>query len=169
MPRVQPPSPARPSILAWTGHRSIDSPEPLREAINRVLTNLRPHLGRGSAALGADLLVAEAFRDHNIPYTILLPYPRPNFEPDATPQDARRIDTVLRHASTVSTLVAATTPYAELVDALLTDADTLLAIWDGNPARGPGGTAEVVDRALARGIAVIRVDSQTGKTTASPR
>ena len=29
--------------------------------------------------------------------------------------------------------------------------DVLLAIWDGHPARGPGGTAEVIEHARARG------------------
>lgn len=41
--------------------------------------------------------------------------------------------------------------------ALLNQSDLLLAIWDGAPSQGPGGTAEVVVEALRRGIAVIWV------------
>lgn len=37
---------------------------------------------------------------------------------------------------------------------MLADADELLAVWDGEPARGYGGTADVVDAARASGLAV---------------
>jgi hypothetical protein len=37
---------------------------------------------------------------------------------------------------------------------MLDEADELLAVWDGKPARGYGGTADVVDAARARGIPV---------------
>ncbi|GAA4857160.1 hypothetical protein GCM10023222_04650 [Saccharopolyspora cebuensis] len=33
-------------------------------------------------------------------------------------------------------------------------ADLLIAVWDGEPARGPGGTADVVEAARARGLPV---------------
>ena len=35
--------------------------------------------------------------------------------------------------------------------------DTLIAVWDGRPPRGRGGTGEVVQFALARGTAIIHV------------
>jgi hypothetical protein len=37
-------------------------------------------------------------------------------------------------------------------EAMLNDSDLLLALWDGKPARGFGGTADVVDAARRRGI-----------------
>jgi hypothetical protein len=37
---------------------------------------------------------------------------------------------------------------------MLTGADELLAVWDGQPARGYGGTADVVDLARDRGAPV---------------
>ncbi len=40
---------------------------------------------------------------------------------------------------------------------LLDRADTLIAVWDGQQARGTGGTGEVVEEARARGIAVVVV------------
>lgn len=48
-------------------------------------------------------------------------------------------------------------PYRTLGRALLDDADLLLALWDGGPPRGPGGTAEVVARARERDLPVIWV------------
>ncbi|GII42284.1 hypothetical protein [Planotetraspora phitsanulokensis] len=44
--------------------------------------------------------------------------------------------------------------YDEANTALLVDVDLLIAVWDGRPAQGQGGTAEVVSAALARSIEV---------------
>ena len=40
-------------------------------------------------------------------------------------------------------------------------ADVLLAVWDGDPARGKGGTAEVVQYALSIGKPVMIIDADT--------
>jgi hypothetical protein len=48
-------------------------------------------------------------------------------------------------------------PYAELGDRLLAAADALLVIWDGAPSQGRGGTVDVMDRARAKAIPVIRL------------
>ncbi|MFC3099020.1 hypothetical protein [Alteraurantiacibacter palmitatis] len=48
--------------------------------------------------------------------------------------------------------------YAALGRALVREADLLIAVWDGQAPRGPGGTGEVVADALARGVPVIRID-----------
>ncbi len=37
---------------------------------------------------------------------------------------------------------------------MLDRADELWAVWDGEPARGPGGTADVVAHARGRGVPV---------------
>jgi len=37
---------------------------------------------------------------------------------------------------------------------MLADSDRLFAVWDGQPARGYGGTADVVAYAMRRGIPV---------------
>ena len=49
--------------------------------------------------------------------------------------------------------------YSAANQAILADSRLLLAIWDGRPARGQGGTGQVVAQALERGLAVVRVDS----------
>jgi hypothetical protein len=41
---------------------------------------------------------------------------------------------------------------------MLTKIDLLIAIWDGEHAAGIGGTAQIVERALADGIPVVRID-----------
>jgi len=49
--------------------------------------------------------------------------------------------------------------YRRAGHALLDEADVLLAVWDGLPAQGIGGTAEVVNEACRRCIPVIHVST----------
>ena len=48
--------------------------------------------------------------------------------------------------------------FATLADLLVRQADVMIAVWDGAPALGRGGTAEVVAQALAQGVPVIWID-----------
>lgn len=48
--------------------------------------------------------------------------------------------------------------YATLGQMLVRQADLLIALWDGAPARGPGGTAEVVSEARRSGVPVVWID-----------
>jgi hypothetical protein len=47
--------------------------------------------------------------------------------------------------------------YSRLGEFLLGQVDILVAVWDGLPAEGPGGTAEVVHAAVRQGIPVVWV------------
>ena len=44
--------------------------------------------------------------------------------------------------------------------------DVLIAVWDGKPPRGRGGTGEVVQLALTRGTAIIHVPLERGRGSA---
>ena len=37
--------------------------------------------------------------------------------------------------------------------------DIVLAVWNGKPAKGKGGTADVVAYAIRRGVPLIHIDS----------
>ncbi len=43
--------------------------------------------------------------------------------------------------------------------ATLDRSDLLIAIWDGGPSRGTGGTVDVIGTARARGMPVLRVSA----------
>ncbi|MEO3822235.1 hypothetical protein [Actinomadura sp. B10D3] len=81
--------------------------------------------------------------------------------PDALPASARApYDRMLAAATVVRRLpFASSTSHAhEAANAvMLESADEVIAVWDGRPAAGRGGTAEVVDEARRRGIPVHRV------------
>lgn len=50
--------------------------------------------------------------------------------------------------------------YRRAGHALVDAADVLLAVWDGQPAQGAGGTAEVVNEACRRRVPVIHISTQ---------
>ena len=45
---------------------------------------------------------------------------------------------------------------------MLAQSDILVAVWDGKPADGRGGTGEIVDEAARRGVPVVVVDPSNG-------
>jgi len=47
---------------------------------------------------------------------------------------------------------------------MLQNIDLLIAIWDGEAAAGRGGTAQIVNRAVADGIAVVWLDPASPHT-----
>lgn len=50
-------------------------------------------------------------------------------------------------------------PYRHVGEALLDRVGVLVAVWDGLPPRGPGGTGEVVQEAVRRGMPVVWIGS----------
>lgn len=54
--------------------------------------------------------------------------------------------------------------YLEAGRVMLEQSDVLIAVWDGQPARGRGGTAEIVSEALAGGKLVLQIRPDQPKT-----
>lgn len=121
-------------------------------------------------AEGADQLATEAAIAHGFAVQVVLPVPRENYRLDFARAEARaRFDCLLAQATCVLELPS---PFAEREAAYtlagratLAHSDVLVAVWDGAPARGRGGTGEIVALALRRGMPVIHlpVDGKTSR------
>jgi hypothetical protein len=59
--------------------------------------------------------------------------------------------------------------YVRVGKLLVRDAEIMIAIWDGEEGRGPGGTAHVVELALESAIPVIHIDITHGSDTVRMR
>ena len=148
----------------------------VRDAIRERVGRVRPVAAYGSAACGTDILCLEAVQELGGETHVTLPFPPAEFRKvsvDVAPGWGERFDRVLAAADSV--VVASDHPaegslsgfeYANLV---LTGAGRLraqvlgtslvgLAVWDGRPARGRGGTADVVRLWQERAVEVERVD-----------
>lgn len=169
-----PPCPRIGLVIGVAGHRTIDpaSAEQLIAQTTRILgsaTNAARRLGGEHApvtilsqlAEGADQLAANAAREHGIRVGAVLPFDRTIFVEDFVGEARARFD---MHADAADRLwslpctrVEADSAYALAGSAMLGQADLLLALWDGAASRGPGGTAEVVQEAIRRGVPVLHL------------
>ncbi len=153
--------PLRVTRLGVTGHRVIPA-----EAYGHVLDGLsgalRPHRRPlevlSSLAIGADQIFAELALDHGARLTAVLP--AADYETTFAPAELARFHCLLGRAHARVVL-----DYAEVCDEayyaagtyIADHCDLVLAVWDGCPARGPGGTADVVHyaREVGRPVSVI--------------
>ena len=84
-----------------------------------------------------------------------------DYEVDFEPGGRARLGEYLAKAKCVLELPGARSDagdaYLQAGRATVAHCDVLIAVWDGEAARGPGGTADVVQLALARGTPVVHV------------
>jgi hypothetical protein len=184
--------PARPShpypvfAVGITGHRPNRLPEAGRSRvgseIGRILDlvlasrlasypDVRLALVSGLAE-GSDSLAADAALERAIPLRAILPFGIPEYEKDFESADAKAC---FRHFLSKSASVAALGGARDEADAayeaagiaMLDESRMIIAVWDGKPAAGRGGTAEIVAMAIARETPVLWIDS-AGQRAAVP-
>ena len=179
--------PALPFVLCVgvTGHRSAALPEgaadALQSRISDVLGAIQPaglalfERERGSfspaapdfrflsaIADGADQIAAEVAVSQGWDLQAVLPFGRGDYRASLADGDARaRFDALLGRASRVLELPGEgpddVDGYVMTGRATVAHCDILIAVWDGLPPRGRGGTAEVVQTAIANGTPVIHI------------
>ena len=154
---------AIPLIIGVTGHRDlVEDEEPaIRERVREYLSDLRarwpgtPLIVASQLAEGADLLVAEEAHALGLELVFLLPLPLADYRAQFSGEAAQARFDALRAVSRVVDLATVESPhdrdtlYALAGDFLARYSFILLALWDGKPAAGPGGTAAVVDYRFA--------------------
>lgn len=147
--------------IAITGHRGL-GPGVSEGVAHLVREHLEPYgcdmVGLSCLADGADTVFAEAVVAAGAPLEAVIPAAGYR---DGLPQEHHPVyDRLLDRAvqlhelpNTDSTSDAHMAAGRLLVD----ECDQLVAVWDGEPARGPGGTADVVAyaRSLSRPVCVL--------------
>jgi len=145
--------------IAITGHRGLpDATERLVDADIRATLAERGSdevVGYSCIADGADALFAQAILDAGGSLVVVVPAAEYR---DGLPESYHATyDALLRRAAQVILLDHTESTSESHMDAsvrMIEDVDELLAVWDGQPARGYGGTADVVDAAHERGVPV---------------
>ena len=113
-------------------------------------------------AEGADQIAAEVALELGFSLQAVLPFVRDEYRQDFNGDDAgARFDALIARCESVLELPGARSdePEAYMMAGRATVAhcDVLIAIWDGLPARGRGGTAEVVQLSIRRGTPVVHL------------
>lgn len=145
--------------VGGTGHRLMHeaTTRKVERALHERLAGLPADVlvGVSSLADGADQLFAEAILELGGSLEVVVPAARYREELPAESQEA--FDRLLALASAVEHLdYEESTSEAHMAAGrvVVQRSDVLLAVWDGQPARGFGGTGDVVAYALERGVPV---------------
>jgi class 3 adenylate cyclase len=177
-----------PPVAAFSGHRIDGPeqrrprfPESVVEAVkNRIvqsLADLDVRIGYASAACGADVLFHECLRARGGESNVVLPFDRGEFLKSsvnfAGKAWIRRVERVLAESSTVEQATRGgyggedhLFSYANrlimgkaiLRSRSLETEPVLIAVWDGERSRAPGGTAECVEIWKANGFPLVVID-----------
>lgn len=142
-----------------TGHRGL-SPEveqQVRRALAEAVEAYEPAelVGLSCIADGPDAWFAQAVLDHGGRIEVVLPAEQ--YRADLPDWHHPTYDDLLRRAAQVHrTGLDGSGSHAHQAgsELLVDQADELLAVWDGQPARGYGGTADVVAYAEGKGVPV---------------
>jgi hypothetical protein len=159
--------------LGVSGHRRLEAPDGLVAPVDALLDDLGDDgMIVSSLAEGADRLVAwRALRRSGWTLVAVLPLAPDDYRDDFASDESREeFDRLIDAASEVEQVA----PQPTRVDAylaaglrMLERSDALVAVWDGEPARGKGGTAEIVARARtdALPVAWLHVGEATATVT----
>jgi hypothetical protein len=143
--------------IAVSGHRLLPARTEtlVSDALDDLLGQQGPVTGISCVADGADTLFARAVLDHG--GTLVAVVPATEYR-DGLPQRHHAIyDGLVAEASEVHRLdhrASSSEAHMAASEFMLTLADELWVVWDGKPARGYGGTADVVRAARDRGLHV---------------
>jgi len=150
---------ALPLIVAVTGHRNLVPAETagIRDRIRALFIELgelcdaRRLVLASPLAEGADQLAADVALELGIDLVVPLPGPTERYLEDFVTVEGRKHFAELADAASEvfviesdSGAVSGETAYARLGAYLSAHCDILLAVWDGKPSEGLGGTAQVV-------------------------
>lgn len=137
-----------------SGHQK--APQSVWNLLTARLPNILgvpPFVGVSSLAAGADQKFAEHVLQHGGALHVVLP--SPSYESSfSRPSDLHRFRTLLSQASEVETLAypePTEDAYLAAGRRVVDLCDVLVSIWDGLPAQGKGGTADVVAYARSAG------------------
>ena len=135
----------------------------LSDTLERTIRQYHIDIGITSLAVGADQLYAEVLRKANIPYIAIIP----SADYETTFQNTDnlgRYQELLRNASERIQLPfekPSETAFYEAGKQIANLSDMLLAIWNGLPAKGLGGTGDIVKYALSIKKPVVHLNPET--------
>ncbi len=165
-------------VAAVTGHRldQLDSElmskltraaEGIFRALERAHEEARgeplPRYLRSGLAEGADRIATRIARAHGWIVESVLPFQPERYIRDFGGAPSRREFYQMLEESTVRSVIDGEVlerrdpnlPYAEAGRDLIDGVQVVIAMWNGHPPKGPGGTAEVAALALEQGSIVI--------------
>ena len=149
--------------IGISGHQYLEDPRAW-EWVGDVMRDLllrfpRPLVGVTCLAVGADTLLATLLEEQNQSFEVVLPFA--DYE-SRLPLEARdEYRRLLVQASEVTTLQDRSNDeesYFEAGKMVVDLSDVLITVWNGKPAKGLGGTADIVAYARQKEKPIVHLD-----------
>jgi hypothetical protein len=156
-------------VVGFTGHRQLDNLPVVERAIEAELSRLKGEsgvewFGLSSVAAGSDTVFARTVLKLGMGWEVVLPLPPAEFRHDFSEPAWRDVESLLaeaEHVRVISERPMREDAYLDCGMETVNHCDVLLAVWDGGPARGRGGTAEIVAYAREMGRPVVIIDANS--------
>ncbi|SRR5258708_39305865 len=149
-----------------TGHQNIGSNETIKWVTNVLVANIKElsiDFGLTSLAIGADQLFAETLRGLHIRYVAIIPCE--GYEQTfTTTNDLRKYKSLLQSSSEIIKLPfdkPSEEAFFEAGKHIVNSSDMVIAIWDGQAAKGLGGTGDIVNYALSIKRSILHINPIT--------
>ncbi|WP_221032704.1 hypothetical protein [Actomonas aquatica] len=159
-------------MVGFTGHRFVVDDAMIAMAIGRELEALN-ELSAGdwnaisSAAEGTDQMFAREAMERGMAWSAVLPLDPAEFKRDFSEEKWAEVETLLQQAQGTRVIESNGTREEAYMDCGLETVnacDVLIAVWDGQEARGLGGTADVVSYAAELKTPTIIIDARSGES-----
>ncbi len=153
--------------IGITGHQELNDPSWVKREILRVLyLQSLPLIGITSLAVGADQLFAQAVLECGGALQVVVPFAGyvDSFKADGRQEYER----LLASAAIIEVLPAISSheeSYFSAGKRVVDVSDLVVAVWNGKPAAGLGGTGDVVNYARYQEKCYIHINPITRKTT----
>ena len=149
-------------VIGVTGHRKLDNQpalaDSIRSAIGSIVQMVPPLKNTplllcvlSPLAQGADRLVAREVLQAQGILEVVLPLEKDDYMADFETDESRKeFETLLSQARSVRTLpsgLSRVEAYERVGRYIVEQCDVLIALWDGKPSEGRGGTQEIVQYA----------------------
>ena len=148
--------------IGITGHQRLEDPAAwpwVEEVVGRELdADAAPFVVVTSLAIGADQLVARLGIDRGATLHAVLPFS--GIERTFSAKDLQAYRRLVGQASVEVLETPGTDEDAYLAAGrrVVELSDEIIAVWDGNPAKGKGGTADIVAYAITYGVPVVHIN-----------
>ncbi len=146
-----------------TGHQDLANPAWVKAELIRLLRVEDPPLaGISSLAVGADQLFADAVLECGGKLQVIVPFE--GYAASFDEQGRREYERLVNRASRVEVLPDSASEeeaYLAAGKLVVDSSDWLIAVWDGRPAGGTGGTADIVDYARRQRKRYVHVNPVT--------
>jgi hypothetical protein len=156
-------------VVGFSGHRQLERPDETATAMRAALEALRGEgpgewIALSSLAVGSDTLFARQALALGLAWHVVLPLPPAEFRKDFSAEEWRAVEGLLPEAGQVRVISengSREDAYLDCGMETVNDCDVLLAVWDGEPARGKGGTADVILYARELNKPLLLINSAT--------